>query len=95
MTTALTTLGADDVHTNVQAFLNVLGVANHVHAEDTSAVELLNDSLGGNTNSRDEELGAALDNDIDELVELALSIVIASWRAMLAGVELAKQVVIH
>ena len=73
----------------------MLGVANHVHAEDTSAVELLNDSLGGNTNSRDEELGAALDNDIDELVELALSIVIASWRAMLAGVELAKQVVIH
>lgn len=77
VTTALTTLGADDIDTDVKGLLNVLGVADHVHAEDAGAVELLNDGLGGNTDSGNEEPGAGLNDDLDELVQLALGVVIA------------------
>lgn len=77
MTTALTTLGADDINADIEGLLDVLGVADHVHAEDAGAVELLDDRLGGNTDSGDEELGAAVDDDVNELVELALGVVVA------------------
>jgi hypothetical protein len=40
-------------------------------------VELVDSGLRGNTNSRHEELSTALDDDIDELVELALGVIIA------------------
>lgn len=78
VTTALTTLGADDINADVESLLDVLGVTDHVHANDAGAVELLDDSLGGNTDGGDEELGAALDDDVDELVKLALGVVVAS-----------------
>jgi hypothetical protein len=52
-------------------------VADHVHAEDAGTVELLDNGLGGNTDGGDEELGAALDDDVDELVELTLGVVVA------------------
>jgi hypothetical protein len=61
----------------------VLGVADHVHAEDAGTVEPLDDSLGGNTDRRDEELSTALDDDIDELVELALGVVVAVGKSEL------------
>ncbi len=80
VTAALTTLGADDVDADVEGLGDVLGVADHVHAEDTGTVEALDDGLGGNTDGRDEELGAALDDDVDELVELALGVVVAGGR---------------
>jgi hypothetical protein len=39
-------------------------------------VELVDGPLGGNTDGADEELGTLLDDDVDELVELALGVVI-------------------
>jgi len=75
---ALATLGADDINANVEALLDVLGVTDHVHGENTSTVQTLDDSLGRNTDGGDEELRAALDDDVDELVKLALGVVIAS-----------------
>lgn len=80
VTTTLTTLGTDDIDTNVEALLDVLGVTDHVHAEDTGTVKFLDDSLGGNTDGGDKELGIALDDDVDELVQLALSVVVAMER---------------
>lgn len=77
VTATLTTLGADDIDADVEGLLDVLGVADHVHAEDAGTVELLDNGLGGDTDGGDEELGTALDDDIDELVELALGVVVA------------------
>lgn len=76
--TTLATLGADDINADLKALLDVLGVTDHVHGEDTGAVQTVDDSLGGNTDGGDEELRAALDDDVDELVKLALGIVVAS-----------------
>lgn len=84
--TTLAALGADDVDTDVEALLDVLDVANHVHVEDASLVQLVDGRLGGDTDGGDEELSAGVDDDVDELVELALCVVVARGRedAMLA-----------
>lgn len=74
---ALTTLSDDDVDAEVEALLNVLDVANHVHVDDAVGVQLVDDGLGGDANGRDEDLGALLDDDVDELIELALCVVVA------------------
>lgn len=75
--TTLSTLGADDVDAEVKALLNVLDVADHVHVQDTGLLQLLDDMLGGDTDGRDEQLGTRLDDDVDELVELALGVIVA------------------
>jgi hypothetical protein len=53
-------------------------VADHVHVDDAVLVQLLNDVLRGDADGRDEELGAGLDDDVDQLVELALGVVVAA-----------------
>lgn len=78
--TTLTTLSADDVDTKVDALLDVLDVADHVHVDDAGSVELVDDGLGGHTDGGNEELAAGLDDDVDELVKLALGVVIAKER---------------
>lgn len=80
VTTALTTLGADNINANIKGLLDVLGVADHVHAEDASTVELIDDSLGGDTDSGDEKASLFLDDNINELTELALGVVVAIYR---------------
>jgi hypothetical protein len=80
VTTSLTTLGADDINANIQGLLDVLGVADHVHAEDAGTVELVDNGLGGNTDGGDEKTSLFLDDNIDELTELALGVVVAICR---------------
>jgi len=77
VSTTLTTLSADDICAGIQRFLNVLGVADHVHVEDSVAVESVDNVLRGDTDSGDEELSAALDDDVDEFVEFPLGVVVA------------------
>jgi len=38
VTTTFTTLGADDINTNLEAFGDVLWVADHVHVQNTMLV---------------------------------------------------------
>lgn len=78
VTTTLTTLCADNVNTEVEALLNVLGVADHVHVDDAVGMELVDDVLGGDTDGGNEELGTGLDDDVDKLVKLALGVVVAA-----------------
>jgi hypothetical protein len=78
VTTTLTTLSADDVGTSVEGLLNMLGVTDHVHIKDTSLVKFFHDVLGRNTDSGNEELGAFRNDDINQLVKLALGVVVAS-----------------
>ena len=77
VSTTLTTLGADDVCASVQRLLDVLGVTDHVHVEDSVAVEAVDNGSGRNTDSRDKELSAALNDDVDKLVQLSLGVVVA------------------
>jgi hypothetical protein len=77
VTASLTALGADDVDAEVEALLDVLWVPDHVHVEDAGLVEAVDDGLGWDADGGDEELGPGLDHDVDELVELALGVVVA------------------
>lgn len=79
VTTTLTTLSADDVDAEVEALLDVLGVADHVHVDNAIGMKLIDNSLGGDTDGGDEKLSAGLDNNVDELAKLALGVVIAKW----------------
>lgn len=79
---SFTTLGADHVDAEVEALLDVLGVADHVHVEDAGFVELVDDLLGGHADGGDEEAGAGVDDDVGELAELALGVVVAVGRVV-------------
>lgn len=48
----------------------------YVHHGDTSSVKLLNDMRGWYTDSTNEQPGLLLDNYVDELAQLAFSVVI-------------------
>jgi hypothetical protein len=75
--TALTSLGADDVNSELKALLDMLGVADHVHVEHSVFVKLLDNGLWGNTDGGNEELSARLDDNVHEIVELSLGVVVA------------------
>lgn len=81
---AFAALSANDIGASIKGLRDVLGVANHVHVENASFVEFLDHGLGSNTDGADEQLGTALDDDVDEFVELALGVVIAANTNMLA-----------
>ena len=80
MAAAFAALGADHVDADVEAFLNVLGVADHVHVEDTGLVEALDNGFRGDANGGDEETGAGVDDDGYEIVEFAFGVVVAFER---------------
>jgi hypothetical protein len=56
-----------EVNSNSESLLDVLGVTDHVHNGDLGRVELLDDILGRDSDSADEERGLLLNDDIDEL----------------------------
>lgn len=84
VSTTFTTLGADDVGAHIQSLLNVFRVTDHVHVENAGGVELLHNMLGRHTDGGDKQLGTALDDDVNQLVELAFGVVIAKQRITLA-----------
>lgn len=55
---AFAALGADQVGADVEAFLHVFGVADHVHVEDAGLVQAGHDVCGGDADGGDEEFGA-------------------------------------
>ena len=51
-------------------------------------MESLNDMFGRDTNSGNEELGAAVNNDVDEIVEFALRVIVTvQWGNKSASVS--------
>jgi hypothetical protein len=54
VSTAFTTLGADHVGAGIKSLLDMLRVTDHVHVENSSAVELLHDMLGRHTHGGDK-----------------------------------------
>ena len=65
----------------------MLGVADHVHVEDAGFVETLDDVHWGDADGGDEELGAGVDDDGDEVVEFAFCVVVTviGVRSVLEG----------
>jgi len=76
MATALAALSANHVGADLEALRDVLGVPDHVHIKYAIFVKLVHDSLWWDTDSRHKELGTALDNNVDEIVQLAFRVVV-------------------
>lgn len=76
MSATFSGLSTDEVDTNVQCFLNVLGVSNHVHDRNTCLVESFDNFNGRNTDGADEERGLFLDDNIDECVQVAFGVIV-------------------
>ena len=62
MATSFTALSADYVSANIEAFLYVLWMSDHVHVEDARGMETFDDGGGGDADGRDEEFGAGVDD---------------------------------
>jgi hypothetical protein len=77
VTTSFTTLSTDDINTEVETLLDVLWVSNHVHVNDTGVVKTVDNMLRWHTNSGNEKLSTAFDDDGDELIQFALGIIVA------------------
>lgn len=77
VSTSLTTLSTNDIDAEVQALLHMLWVSDHVHVENAGLMNTFDDMLRWHTNSRDEEFGSAVDDDIDKLIELTLGVIVA------------------
>lgn len=75
MTARLTTLGDDDIGTNLAGLVRVFWMTDHVGVENTGFVELLDDGFGGDTDGADEDFGATFDDNINKLVQLAFCVV--------------------
>lgn len=81
---AFATLGADHVGADVEAFLHVFGVPDHVHVEDAGFVEALHDVCGWDADGGDEEFGAGVDDDGYQVVKFAFCVVVAGQLCLLA-----------
>ena len=88
VSTSLATLGADHINTEVEALLNMLWVSDHVHVENTVGVELVDNSLWWDTDGGNEKFSTRLDNNIDELIELALGVIVATKRVSSAQMRM-------
>ena len=74
---SLAALGADHVDADVEAFLHVLRVPDHVHVEDSGFVQALDHVDWRHADGGDEEFGARVDYDRDEFVEFSFCVVVA------------------
>jgi hypothetical protein len=75
MATAFAALCANDVGTGGERLLDVLGRTNHVHVGDAGGVELVDGPARGHAHGRDEEFGARLNDNVNQLGQLAFSII--------------------
>lgn len=78
VSTTLTALCTDQIYSKSEAFGDVLWVSDHVHVENTSLVQTLDHLFWRDTNGRDKQTCAGINDDVDEIVELAFCVVIAA-----------------
>jgi hypothetical protein len=71
VTTTLTALCTNEVDTDCKCLCDVLRVADHVHNDNTSVVQLLNNLLRWDTDGTYEECCLLFDDDINEVIQLA------------------------
>lgn len=64
MSTTFSSLCADDISAYRQALGHVLGMADHVHVQDSMLVKTLHDRFGRNADSADEQFRARINNAV-------------------------------
>jgi len=69
MASGLETLRADDVGARFACLHCVLWMSAHVHVQNVVGVELFNNVRRRDSHGRDKQTSAALDNDVDLLIE--------------------------
>lgn len=67
MSTALASLGADDIDACIQCLLNVLGVADHVHDGDAGSMEFVDGLLRRNAHGADKQRSFLVNDDVNEV----------------------------
>mmetsp|Transcript_34228 Transcript_34228/g.90821 ORF Transcript_34228/g.90821 Transcript_34228/m.90821 type:complete len:212 (-) Transcript_34228:155-790(-) len=72
---ALAALGADHVDARIERFQDVVRMAHHVHDRNARSVELVHHRPRRHPDCADEECSLLFDDDVGELVQLAMSIV--------------------
>jgi hypothetical protein len=75
VTTAFATLCANDIGASSESLLDVLGRTDHVHIGNAGSVQLVDRPARRHADGRDEQLGTRLDDNIDQLRQLAIGIV--------------------
>jgi hypothetical protein len=72
---ALAALRANDVGAGGERLLDVLGRADHVHVGDAGGVQLVDRPARRHADGRDEELGARLNDNVNQLGQFAFGVV--------------------
>lgn len=65
MASALATLSADEVDAEIETFLDVFRVPNHVHVQHARLVQLFDNVLRRHADGTYKEFRAGLDDDVD------------------------------
>ena len=71
----LAALCADDIRAGLACLVCVLRVTDHVHVQNAVGVEFVNYVFWRDADGGDEELRATFDDDVDEFIQTAFSIV--------------------
>ena len=90
MSAALASLCAYDIDASIESVFCVLRRANHVHDDDSGVVKTLNHMWWRDSDSADEQLCALLDRDGDQLVQLAVGVVVVGLARAVADLGESK-----
>jgi hypothetical protein len=73
---ALATLSTHNVDSSFERFMSVFWVADHVHDQDASLMQSLDHVRWRHSDRGDKQLGLLLNHNADELIKLAMSVVV-------------------
>jgi hypothetical protein len=54
----------------------MLGVADHVHIQDSSGMKAVDNCFWSHTNRRDKQFGAAFDDYVYKIIQLSLGVIV-------------------
>lgn len=80
MAASLAPLSANHVGADIEAFLYVLRVSDHIHVEDACFMEAVDDVAGRDADGGDEEFGPRVDYNGYEVVEFTFCVIVARGR---------------
>jgi hypothetical protein len=82
MPAALTTLGANHIHPQIQRLDSMFRVAHHIHDQHPIGVQFIDNPLGRNTHGANKQFCSGLNGDVNQLIEFASGVIVVG----LAGV---------
>jgi hypothetical protein len=73
---ALAALGTHEINAQIKGLDRMLRVSDHIHDQNPRLVKPIDDPPWRHADGRHEQARAGLDGDVDELVELAVGVVV-------------------